>query len=361
MEGAFKSSQAYKSRDLIENHYQNHRFNQTKMKIFALTATLAVARQRRAAFINEQGGTWYGQFEQVSDQVPQVSNQVPQVSNQVPQKSNQVPQKSNQVPQVSNQVAQVSDQIAQVSNQVAQVSDQVPQVSNQKAQISNQSTGTPKAVLSCEDSSKNNKGGFWLKAGSTDICNLNELIRQNVATQWNQFNYQFGNGDETLSNAWNVIRDEWGNLSNIEFYNKNKEQTGCGLAKVKHQWSNNYIPGYSYECGLLCEHIYDIENEQDFKPVLDELAGIVLISFQTSTFRNYRNFLVPYLYIIYFYILLLLLYILGDEAINAAPKNREACAESQTKIWRAIAAFEGKLGKIDALPEPRTNWMATKY
>ena len=52
------------------------------MKLFALAATLATARQRRAMTVNEQGGSWEIQEAQVSDQVEQVSNQRGQFSNQ---------------------------------------------------------------------------------------------------------------------------------------------------------------------------------------------------------------------------------------------------------------------------------------
>ena len=55
-----------------------------------------------------------------------------------------------------------------------------------------------------------------------------------------------------------------------------------------------------------------------------------------------------------------IIFILGDDAINADPTERSKCADSQTRAWRAIAAFEDKVGKITGLPEPRTNWMKPK-
>ena len=269
------------------------------MKLFALAATLATARQRRAMSVNEQGGTWVAQEAQVSNQVPQVSDQVPQVSNQVPQVSNQVPQVSNQVPQVSYQVPQVSMQVAQVSNQRVQISSQRPQVSDQKPQVSNQTSGQPAAVKTCEESNSNphDRSGIWFEYGSQEVCNLSELMRQNVNAQFDQFNKKFGNNDQKLSNAWDTLQEEWRVLSTIDLDRKqytcgaeNKDHTGCGILKIKPSpEANHYLSEYSMECGLVCKHIYDINEKDDFKPVLNQLAGVFLISAHSCTYKISRT------------------------------------------------------------------------
>ena len=234
------------------------------MKIFALAATLASARQRRAMTVNEQGGTWESQEAQVSNQVPQVSNQVPQVS--------------DQVPQVSNQVAQVSNQVAQVSNQVAQVSNQVPQVSNQVAQVSNQGGPPP---TTCEESYATNHAGMWYHGtnsgyNSMDTCDYTQLIRGLGRQQFEK------SGLDDLSASWDLIVSEVGHLWTMDYYNAGKMQTGCGLAKILSDPNNKFtgMRGFSTECSFLCEHIDDGKN--DFHAFLDQLAYTIKISFRSS-------------------------------------------------------------------------------
>ena len=246
------------------------------MKIFALVATLAAARQRRAMTVNEQGGVWESQEAQVSNQVPQVSNQVPQVSNQVPQVSMQVPQRSNQVPQVSNQV---------------------PQVSDQKPQKSNQNGNSNWKVETCEESYRgvkhgNNKGIWYNWHDSFEWCNLSNLMRINVNAQFEQLANQFGK-EKKLRDAWGIIKESWAYLSRIEYDNNGDEKlTGCGIPKKKHpQWNYN-LEGFSMECDLMCKHIYDINKPEDFQPVLNQIAGIILISANSSSYiinMNFRN------------------------------------------------------------------------
>ena len=260
------------------------------MKIFALATTLAAARQRRAMTVNEQGGSWVSQ-----ESFPQVSNQVPQVSNQVPQVSNQVAQVSMQVEQVSNQVEQVSMQVAQVSNQQVQISGQRPQVSNQKAQVSNQvsnQNGPPGPVETCEVSNSDvyDRKSIWYEYGSEEKCNLSQLLRKNIKTQYQQFE-QLDDDNRRFKKYWDRLQEEWHILSTIDFQNREEKyanhenQTGCGVVKIPSTDNpSRFLREYSEECGLVCKHIYDIEKPEDFRPVLNQLAGVFLISAHSSMY-----------------------------------------------------------------------------
>lgn len=288
------------------------------MIIFGLAlATLAAARQKRAMTVNEQGGSWVLQEAQVSNQLPQVSDQVPQVSNQVPQVSMQVPQMSMQVPQVSNQVRQVSNQLSSHKREPAG------------------------PVETCENnnSDPDNQNAIWWEYGSQEKCNLSQLMRQLVVKQFNQFVEKVGDEDGKLALNWSRLQEQWNKLSTLDFddrefgnesYAKHKDHTGCGVVKFKiHSRANYYEREISLSCGLVCNHLYDIKEPEDFAPILSELAG-VFVNDAHST---------------------------GD-AINADAASRSKCAEYQTMAWRAMAAFEDKLGvTIKGLPEPRKNWL----
>ena len=204
------------------------------MKLFALAATLATARQRRAMTVNEQGGSW--------------------------------------------------------EIQEAQVSDQVEQVSNQRGQFSNQNGDIPST---CEESyaKRHEQNSMWYYGSvpeyqNMDTCDFTQLIRIHVGAQYKQFKEKFG-ADAQLDKAWQNIDSQTGYLWTMDYWNGDKFLTGCGHAKIPREMRNGKeiysgMRGYSLECGQLCQFIKPINEKDDFKAVLDKLAAIIQISFPSS-------------------------------------------------------------------------------
>ena len=199
------------------------------MKLFALAATLATARQRRA-ITNEQGGSW--------------------------------------------------------EIQEAQVSNQVEQFSNQRVQLSNQNGDVPKT---CEESYAKKHAGMWYHGShpayqNMDTCDFTQLIRIHGSEQYKQFKEKFGIDDDQLDKAWQNINSQTGFLWTMDYWNDGKGQTGCGHTKIPRNEAGHYggMTGYSMECGVLCKFIKPINEKDDFKAFLDQLASIIQISFPSS-------------------------------------------------------------------------------
>ena len=200
------------------------------MKLFALAATLATARQRRA-ITNEQGGSW--------------------------------------------------------EIQEAQVSNQVEQISNQRGQVSKQNGNVP---LTCEESYAQKFSGMWYWGShpgyqNMDTCDFVQLIRIHGYKMYDQFTKKFG-FDVEVDQAWQNIDSQTGRLWTMDYDlpTNNKGQTGCGHTKIPRDENGNYdgMSGYSMECGQLCQFIKPINEKDDFKAFLDKFASIIQISFPSS-------------------------------------------------------------------------------